>query len=158
MTNRPKDYTDKAFNDVYVINQNLAFLTYISLFSDIYVAARLSSDSDIAKGLDAYPLIAKTTPKNTLTISSSNSKDWTYFNPSVVPLVSSIDGGANNTASTGLKQGGTTEQSLIFSLQGIYSHVTTFSNLAATPITDNWGMYIMMNHKIAKGTSTVALN
>ncbi len=52
VTNRPKSYADKTFNDVYVINQNLAFLTYISLFDDIYVASRLTSDSDISKGLD----------------------------------------------------------------------------------------------------------
>jgi hypothetical protein len=52
-------------------------MTYISLFDDIYVAARLKSDTDIVKGLDTIPLVAKTTPKNTLTISTSNSKDWT---------------------------------------------------------------------------------
>lgn len=51
-------------------------MTYISLFDDIYIAARLKSDTDIVKGYDSDPLVAKSTPKNTLTIATSNSKDW----------------------------------------------------------------------------------
>ncbi len=51
-------------------------MTYISLFQDIYIAAKLKSDTDIVKGYDEYPLVAKSTPKNTLTIATSNSKDW----------------------------------------------------------------------------------
>jgi len=76
ITNRPYSYTNKQFNDLYVIRQNLAFMTYISLFDDIYIAAKLKSDTDIIKGYDDYPLVAKSTPKNTLTIATSNSKDW----------------------------------------------------------------------------------
>jgi hypothetical protein len=51
-------------------------MTYISSFDDIYIAAKLKSDTDIVKDYDTYPLVAKSTPKNTLTISTSNSKDW----------------------------------------------------------------------------------
>jgi hypothetical protein len=48
----------------------------MSLFNDIYIAARLKADTDIVKDYDTLPLVAKSTPKNTLTISTSNSKDW----------------------------------------------------------------------------------
>ena len=51
-------------------------MTYISLFNDIYIVAKLKKDTDIVKGYDDYPLVAKSTPKNTLTLSTSNSKDW----------------------------------------------------------------------------------
>jgi hypothetical protein len=32
-------------------------MSYISLFSDIFVAARLKSDTDIVNGYDTHPLI-----------------------------------------------------------------------------------------------------
>lgn len=96
---------------MYVIRQNLAFMTYISLFQDIYIAAKLKSDTDIIKGYDTYPLLAKSTPKNTLTLSTSNSRDWNDATTTTVPLISSVSGAASFTPGTGLVSGNS--QSLV---------------------------------------------
>jgi hypothetical protein len=48
-------------------------MTYLSLFQDAYIAAQLKEDTDIIKGYDTYPLLAKSMPKNTLKIATSNS-------------------------------------------------------------------------------------
>lgn len=120
ITNRPYSYLNKQFNDVYVIRQNLAFMTYISLFSDIYIAAKLKSDTDIIKGYDDYPLVAKSTPKNTLTISTSNSKDWTDYSDNF-PIVSSTSATSGNSPGSGLKSVSGTSQSLILGLKAPYS-------------------------------------
>lgn len=134
-------------------------MTYLSLFDDIYVAYRLKSDSDIVKGYDTYPMVAKTTPKNTLTIKTANSQDWTDF--SVItdpPLVSSSSTVPTNTPTTGLVNLGTgTSQSLVFTLKGLFADVTTFDATPATPITDNWGLLIMMNSKIALPSASLTL-
>ena len=45
-------------------------MTYVSLFDDIYIAAKLKDNTDIVKGYDDYPLVAKSTPKNTLTLTT----------------------------------------------------------------------------------------
>ena len=50
VTNRPHDYPNKQYEDVYLIGQNLAFMTYLEQFKDLYVAYRLKDDSDIIKG------------------------------------------------------------------------------------------------------------
>lgn len=94
-------------------------MTYISLFQDIYIAAKLKSDTDIIKGYDEYPLLAKSTPKNTLTITTSNSKNWDYASDDI-PLVSS-NTAASVTLSTNkiLKTGA--GQSLIFQLCAKFS-------------------------------------
>lgn len=73
INNRPAAFASKIFNDVYVITQNLAFLTYISLFTDIYCAVLIPQNTDIVNGYGTLPLVATTTPKNTLTITTSNS-------------------------------------------------------------------------------------
>jgi len=70
-------------------------MSYISLFSDIFIAARLKADTDIINGYDTYPLVAATTPKNTLSILTSNSQDWTDYVTNSNPLISST------TASSG---------------------------------------------------------
>ena len=64
-------------------------MTYLEQFNDLYVAYRLKSDSDIIKGYRETPLIATSMPKNTLTIKTSNSKDWTDFSSNTHPLISS---------------------------------------------------------------------
>lgn len=111
--NRPKTYPRKidGFEDLYVVNQNLAFLTYMGLFSDVYIAARLKSSSDIVKGYDSTPLVSPSVPKNTLTITTVNSKDWTDYTLNQKPLVSSvITATPSNTASGGLLVGGSSNQ------------------------------------------------
>lgn len=89
VTNRPATYADKRYKDVYVVGQNLAFMTYLELFSDLYVAYKLKGDSDILKGYDTTPIVATSMPKNTLTIKTSNSKNWADFSSNQDPLVSS---------------------------------------------------------------------
>lgn len=146
------------FQDVYVIVQNLDFMSYISLFSDIFIAARLKADTDIVNGYDANPLVAQTTPKNTLSISTSNSQDWTDFTTNSNPLISSTTATSGYVAGTGLKQNVGTKQSLIFSLKAAYSTVTSTSS-GASSVTNNWGMMIMMSQNIAyDNTSAVTLS
>jgi hypothetical protein len=158
ITNRPLSYSNKQFQDVYVIVQNLDFMSYISLFTDIFIAARLKSDTDIVNGYDTYPLIAQTTPKNTLSITTSNSQDWTDYVTNSNPLVSSTTAVSGYTAGTGLKQDAVNKQSLIFSLNAPYSTVTSTSSGAST-VTNNWGMLIMMSQNIAyDNTSAVTLS
>jgi hypothetical protein len=97
-------------------------MTYISLFQDIYIAAKLKSDTDIVKGYDDYPLVAKSTPKNTLTIATSNSKDWDDDTDNI-PLISSVTNTPATTptftAGTGLKIGNT--QSLVFEFKAPFA-------------------------------------
>lgn len=97
-------------------------MTYISLFEDIYIAAKLKDNTDIVKGYDDYPLVAKSTPKNTLTLTTSNSKDWDDESVgSPAPLVSSYFNTGTPGDVTYTPPGGTihglkvaTQQSLIF--------------------------------------------
>ena len=147
INNRPSSYADKSFNDVYVITQNLAFLTYIKQFTDIYCAVLIPQNTDIVNGYGTLPIVATTTPKNTLTITTSNSQDWSDFVSNQHPLVSSAATNTN-TPGTSLIQDTTNPQSLIFSWKAAYSSVTTFASTANTAITNDWGIMIMMNPSI----------
>lgn len=147
MNNRPAGYAYKTFNDFYVITQNLAFLTYINLFTDIYCAVLIPQSTDIVNGYGSLPLVATTTPKNTLTITTSNSQDWSDYVTNTNPLVSSTAVSGSNVPGTSLLQSNS-YQSLIFSFKAAYSSVTSFSSTTNTPITNNWGMMIMMNPSI----------
>lgn len=157
VTNRPDTYTNKLFNDVYVIRQNLAFMTYLSLFDDVYIAAKLKSDTDIIKGYDQYPLLAKSTPKNTLKIITSNSKDWTDNVTDLNPLVSSTTATSGITSGNGLKSITGTSQSLIFGLKAPYADVTKTSSISGTAVPYNWGMLIMMSPKIKFNSSNTLI-
>lgn len=152
INNRPVGYTNKTFNDVYVITQNLAFLTYINLFTDIYCAVLIPQNTDIVNGYGTLPLVATTTPKNTLTITTSNSQDWSDFVTDQNPLISTVASSATNTPGTSVLNSASS-QSLVFSLKALYSTVTSFSSAAATQITNNWGMMIMMNPAITLAAS-----
>lgn len=122
-------------------------MNYISLFSDIYVAALLKVNTDIVNGYDAMPLVAETTPKNTLSISTKNSQDWSNYVDGY-PLISSTPATSGIVPGTGLKQNAGVKQSLIFGLQSPYASVTGFSSTLGTSITNNWGMIIMMSPNI----------
>jgi hypothetical protein len=152
INNRPAGYTNKTYNDVYVITQNLAFLTYINLFTDIYCAVLIPQNTDIVNGYGTLPLVATTTPKNTLTITTSNSQDWSDFVTNQNPLLSTVASSATSTPGTSVLTSGSS-QSLVFSMKALYSTVTSFSSAAATSITNNWGMMIMMSPAITLATS-----
>ncbi len=152
INNRPVTYSNKAFNDVYVITQNLAFLTYMSLFTDIYCAVLIPQNTDIVNGYDTLPLIASTTPKNTLTITTSNSQDWSDFTPTANPIVSSVASSATNTPGNSLLASAS-DQSLVFTMKAGYSSVTSTATTAGTAITNNWGMMIMMNPAITQSVA-----
>lgn len=127
----------------------------MSLFSDIYCAVLIPQNTDIVNGYGALPLIAATTPKNTLTITTSNSQDWSDFVTNTDPLISSVASSGTNTPGSSLLVSGTA-QSLVFSLKAGYSSVTATSTTLGTSITNNWGMMIMMNPAITStGTLTV---
>lgn len=64
-------------------------MTYLQLFSDLYVAYRLKSDADIIKGYLATPLVATSMPKNTLVIKTCNSKDWSGYSLNTNTIASS---------------------------------------------------------------------
>jgi hypothetical protein len=64
-----------------------------------------------------------------------------------LPLLSSVAASITNTPGISLLES-PSPQSLIFSMKAPYSSVTTFASTAATPITNNWGMMIMMNPAI----------
>lgn len=98
VNNRPDTYTNKMYNDVYIIGQNLAFMTYLELFNDLYIAYRLKASSDITKGYDTNPLITTSMPKNTLTIKTCNSKDWTGYTSNTNAIVSSVAAANSRTA------------------------------------------------------------
>ena len=151
VTNRPHGYPNKEFNDVYVIGQNLAFMTYLEQFKDLYIAYRLKENSDIIKAYRSTPLIATSMPKNTLTIKSSNSKNW-FDSTSANPIVSSSSSGT--TPTQGLRVEATV-QSLIFNMKAPYGDVTSVDQAELT-IPDNWGMLIMMNPKIKFNTGAAA--
>lgn len=155
MNNRPAGYTNKTFNDVYVITQNLAFLTYINLFTDIYCAVLIPQNTDIVNGYGSLPLVATSTPKNTLTITTSNSQDWSNFVFDQNPLVSSVAGSSTRTPGASLLASASS-QSLVFSLNAAFAAVTSYAT-AAAPISNNWGMMIMMNPAITLGTGTLTL-
>ena len=134
-------------------------MTYVSLFDDIYIAAKLKDNTDIVKGYDDYPLVAKSTPKNTLTLTTSNSKDWDDDTTASIPAVSSY----YNTGSPGVATytGGAVaglkvanQQSLIFEFDANYNEVTSFASVGNTVITNNWAMLIMMNPKIKFNSGT----
>jgi len=157
MNNRPANYPNKLYNDFYVISQNLAFLTYINLFTDIYCAVLIPQTTDIVNGYGAIPLVATTTPKNTLTITTSNSQDWSDYTTNTNPLISSTTTMNSFAAGASLVSNPTTSQSLIFSLKAPYSTVTYANAAAATPIADNWGFLIMMNPLINFPTGSTAV-
>lgn len=92
-------------------------------------------------------------PKNTLSIKTSNSRDWSGFTSNIDALISSDTSSGTLTPTQGLKVD-PSNQSLIFSLQAPYSDVTSVSpNL--TTVTNTWGMLIMMNSKIAVNSNSV---
>lgn len=141
---------------MYVITQNLAFLTYINLFTDIYCAVLIPQNTDIVNGYGTIPLVATTTPKNTLTITTSNSQDWSDFVTNTNPLVSSVASAGTNTPGTSLVQNPTTPQSLVFSWKAPYTSVTSFSSTSGTAITNGWGIMIMMNPSIEFDATTTS--
>lgn len=156
INNRPPLFANKAYNDVYVITQNLAFLTYINLFTDIYCAVLIPQNTDIVNGYGTLPIVATTTPKNTLTITTSNSQDWTDYVTDQNPLLSSVSGSATNTPGASLLKDTGTPQSLVFSLKAPFASVTSFSSTASTTITNQWGMLIMMSPSITFDVATSA--
>jgi hypothetical protein len=122
------------------------------------VAFRLKASSDIVKGYDFYPLVAKTTPKNTLIIKTSNSKDWTDYS-TYTPLVSSTLATSGSASGASLSKVSGTYQSLIFSMKAPFSDVSKAITTPSTPITNNWGFLIMMSPKIYFNPSqTLAFN
>lgn len=126
------------------------------MFQDIFIAAKLKGNTDIVKGYDTYPLLAKSMPKNTLTLLTSNSKDWTDLMSLNVPLVSSVSGTSGTyTPGTGLQTG--TSQSLVFKFKAPFEDVSSFSTTPSTKITNNWGMMIMMNPKIQYNANSAAV-
>lgn len=151
-TNRPSNYSLDQFGSVYVANHTLALLTYLSLFSDIYIAAFVPRTTDIVCGYNPVPLVAASSPKNTLSIGTANTKDWTDFATNSFPLVSSTPVPSSNVPGSSLLAS-STQQSLIFSLKAAYSEVTSFSSSAGTAITNNWGFLIMTNPKLTFGSS-----
>ena len=155
MTNRPLNFADKTYNDVYVIGQNLAFMTYLSLFDDLYIAYRLKSNSDIIKGYHETPIVATSMPKNTLTIKTANSKDWTDYVTNTNPLISSTTATSGYATGDGLRLESGTDQSLIFSLKAPYSDVTSYASTSGTVIDDNWSFQILMNPKTKLNGSPV---
>lgn len=116
----------------------------------------IPQNTDIINGYGTIPLVATTTPKNTLTITTSNSQDWSNFvtNPTN-PLVSSVASSGTNTPGTSLLTSASS-QSLVFSMQASYSSVTSYTT-AAQSITNSWGMMIMMNPAITLGAQTLAI-
>ena len=156
INNRPSTYSDKTYNDVYVITQNLAFLTYINLFTDIYCAVLIPQNTDIVNGYGTLPLVATTTPKNTLTITTSNSQDWTDYVTNTNPLVSSVGSGSTNTPGASLVQDAATAQSLVFSWKAGFATVSSTSSTPGTTVTNDWGIMIMMNPSIEFDTVTTS--
>lgn len=130
----------------------------MGLFSDIYIAARLKDNSDIVKGYDTIPLVSLSVPKNTLTLTSVNSKDWTDYS-TAAPLVSTDSSGTQTIASSGgLKRAGTTSQSIIFNLKALYSDITNYSSTINTVLNNSAGLLIMMNPMISiTSGSTITL-
>jgi len=154
MNNRPASYLSQTFNNLYVIRQNLAFLTYMNLFTDIYCAVLIPKNTDIVNGYDTLPLVATTAPKNTLTITTSNSNDWADFTGgNLNPLVSTVAAATTNTPGTALFVNNS-PQSLVFSFKASYAQVTQTSSTANTAIPNNWGMLIMANPSIKLDNST----
>lgn len=133
---------------MYVVGGNLAFLTYLGLFDDLYIAYRLKSDSDIAKGYHDTPLVASSMPKNTLNIQTANSKNWADYVTNQNPIVSSTTATSGNTPGDGLRVEAGTNQSLIFTFAAPYADVTSYSSTAGTVINNNWSFHILMNPKI----------
>jgi len=128
----------------------------MNLFTDIYCAVLIPQNTDIVNGYGTLPLVATTTPKNTLTITTSNSQDWTDYVTNQNPLVSSVTGSNTNTPGTSLIKNSGAPQSLVFSFKALFSTVTTFSSTTGTVITNGWGMMIMMSPSIAFDTATSA--
>ena len=117
----------------------------MNLFTDIYCAVLIPQSTDIVNGLGALPLVATTTPKNTLTITTSNSKDWSDYATNINPLVSSTSASASTVPGSSLVTDAATDQSLIFSLKAPFADVSTVSSTGGTSIPNNWGFMIMMN-------------
>lgn len=118
------------------------------------MAYKLKSNSDIIKRYDTLPLVATSMPKNTLTITTSNSKNW-LASDSQPPISSSATlGGKTPTTSLAINPG--TDQSLIFHLSAPFAEVSS-TNPADSTVTDKWGMLIMMNPKIKKSSAASGL-
>ena len=94
------------------------------------------------------PLVATTTPKNTLTITTSNSQDWSDFVTNTNPLVSSVASASTNSPGSSLVQDAATPQSLVFSWKAPFGSVSSTSQTPGTTITNDWGIMIMMNPSI----------
>ena len=84
-------------------------------------------------------------PKNTLTITTSNSQNW--VTDDLKPLISSSTTIGSKTPTSSLVVDPATDQSLILHLKAPFGKVTTMDP-ANTNIPDKWGMLIMMNPKI----------
>ena len=94
-------------------------------------------------------------PKNTLTIKTANSKDWTDYVTNTNPLISSTTATSGYAAGDGLRLESGTDQSLIFSLEAPYTDVTSYASTSGTVIDDNWSFQILMNPKIKLNGSPV---
>ena len=92
----------------------------MSLFTDIYCAVLIPQDTDIVNGYGAIPLVATTTPKNTLTITTSNSQDWSDYVTNTNPLVSSSATVNSNTAGSSILVSASA-QSIILSMKVPYT-------------------------------------
>ena len=130
-------------------------MTYLQLFPDLYIAYRLKSVSDITKGYLTIPLIATSMPKNTLAIKTCNSKDWSGYSSNTNSIISSSTINSTLLTTEGLKINAAS-QSLIFSMSAPYAEVSSVSS-SDVSITNNWGMYIMMNPKIKLNAGNVFL-
>ena len=126
------------------------------MFTDIYCAVLIPQDTDIVNGYGALPLVATTTPKNTLTITTSNSQDWTDFVTNTKPLVSSVAVSNTNSPGDSLLQDISNPQSLVFSWKAPFSSVSSFSASPGTTITNGWGIMIMMNPSIEFDMTTTS--
>lgn len=98
--------------------------------------------------------MATTTPKNTLTIKTSNSQDWSDYSTNTNPIISSKIAVTTNVPGTSLLQHASSAQTLIFSWKAPFSSVTTFSSAGGTTITNKWGIMIMMNPSIEFDSAT----
>ena len=126
------------------------------MFTDIYCAVLIPQNTDIVNGYGTLPLVATTTPKNTLTITTSNSQDWTDYVTNTNPLVSSVAAAATNSPGTSLLQDAATAQSLVFSWKAPFASVSSKASTPGTAIANDWGIMIMMNPSLEFDTVTTS--
>jgi hypothetical protein len=116
----------------------------------------IPQNTDIVNGYGTLPIVATTTAKNTLMITTSNSQDWTDYVTNTRPLVSSVGSAGTNTPGNSLVQNAGSAQSLVFSWKAPFASVSSFSSTSGTVITNDWGIMIMMNPSIEFDTTTTS--